>query len=491
MRKKQKITYQKERAILSDVLPYEIPVIFSNRYFYRFLVENKIEIDQFNEIKYSNKNTTMDEILKLVFNAEVDVTSHKASAKRERNIPFTFKIAHKENDYRALSLIHPLNQLSVVSFYDKFKDSIKYFTSNSEFSIRKPFKVAKHRFTNDYLNKIKKDDEESQGKIELHHKQEEHLKSFFTYKQYSNIHRFFESYEYQRSEKRFNKLYKFDINKCFDSVYTHTIAWALLNKEIVKDNLEPSGSTFAGKFDKLMQNMNYGETNGILIGTEVARIFAEILLQKIDKNVQNELIYEKLIHKSDYRIFRYVDDYFLFYDEEEVKHKIIEVFKHQLKEYNLYISEIKSVEFSKPIITDLTVAKTKITDLVNDEFGYKVLETSEENNKEWTLHLSSKNLITRFKIIVKESNIEYRDILNYSLAIVEKRALKVLYKFKNVADKGVYVNTLNLYLLEMLEFVFFIYSVSPRVSSTIKIVSLISKLLEFLKRKKIVFSVIK
>ena len=36
-RKKIKLSYSKERVLFSDVLPYECPIIFSNRYLYRFL----------------------------------------------------------------------------------------------------------------------------------------------------------------------------------------------------------------------------------------------------------------------------------------------------------------------------------------------------------------------------------------------------------------------------------------------------------------------
>ena len=38
-----------------------------------------------------------------------------------------------------------------------------------------------------------------------------------------------------------------------------------------------------------MQNLNYGETNGIVIGPEFSRIFAELILQEIDKSVKNIL----------------------------------------------------------------------------------------------------------------------------------------------------------------------------------------------------------
>lgn len=44
-RKKIRLKYKKERVLLSDVLPYELPFIFTNRYFYRFLVRNEVRVE--------------------------------------------------------------------------------------------------------------------------------------------------------------------------------------------------------------------------------------------------------------------------------------------------------------------------------------------------------------------------------------------------------------------------------------------------------------
>ena len=38
-KRKIKLSYSKERVLFSDVLPYECPIIFSNRYLYRFLAK--------------------------------------------------------------------------------------------------------------------------------------------------------------------------------------------------------------------------------------------------------------------------------------------------------------------------------------------------------------------------------------------------------------------------------------------------------------------
>ena len=48
--KKKHINYPKERAVISDIHPYEVPLTFRNRYFYRFLVENGLEINSNNNI---------------------------------------------------------------------------------------------------------------------------------------------------------------------------------------------------------------------------------------------------------------------------------------------------------------------------------------------------------------------------------------------------------------------------------------------------------
>ena len=61
-RKKIKLSYSKERVLFSDVLPYECPIIFSNRYLYRFLAkylwvgeEKKVENITCNVLKQSKR----------------------------------------------------------------------------------------------------------------------------------------------------------------------------------------------------------------------------------------------------------------------------------------------------------------------------------------------------------------------------------------------------------------------------------------------------
>lgn len=510
-RKKIPINYSKERVILSDVLPFEIPITYSNRHFYNFLVKNKVKVttnaDGNKKIIWQDKNPFIGEILKLLFGFRQDKiilnNEMEISVKTDlKKIPFCFKISHKENDFRNLTIIHPKNQLDIIEFYEKYRDTILYYSNISQFSIRKPNKVAKYVYQKP--KKLKKEfgkeiDEKKDADSKTKY---ENLKHYFHIKKYSNIHRFYESYQYHQCEKKYNKLYKFDISKCFDSIYTHSIAWALLNKDIVKDTLPDADSTFAGLFDRLMQNLNYGETNGIIIGSEFSRIFAELILQQIDKTVYHDLRKDGIIHKKDYELFRYVDDYFVFYNDETTKEAIHSLYKLELRNYKLYLNDSKVKLYDKPIITELSIAKQKISDLLNKDLAFKVNEQDktlevgevveeesetdnefEENNEaKYQIYFSSNKLITRFKTIIKETKVEYKDILNYVLASIDKKVEKLISTYdeseKNLKKEKSYTKA----ILQILDVTFFLYSVSPRVNSTIKLCMVIDKITSFINR---------
>lgn len=472
-KKRRPISYKIERAVLSDVLPYEIPVIFSNRHFYNFLTENEVKITDKNKIEFSNNNRGLEAIKKLLFGDEKNI----------RTIPFNYKISHKISDFRELSLVHPKNQVALVDFYNKYKDLILYYCNTSPFSIRMPYKVATLIYFEDWTHKLRLAKDQEYEAIEEASQEYENLKTFFAYKDYSNIHKFYESYKYHRCEKKYDKMFKFDISQCFDSIYTHSINWAQLNKKVVKDNIGKSDTTFAGKFDIFMQNVNYGETNGIVIGPEFSRIFAEIILQKIDKNVFSKLEEDKIKHKMDYEIFRYVDDYFLFYNQEKHKDKILTEYKLALSEYKLRINSLKTEDFSKPIITDITIAKQKISDLLNLYLTFKTEDTDDgkekEEDGEKSIYVSSNILITKFKTVIKETDVEYKDILNYTLAIIDRKLTRLIKDYDKYKEQS-FMKA----VFEILEFTFFIYAVSPRVNTTIKLCLILSKLTNFLRKNR-------
>ena len=521
-KKKIKIKYKKERAILSDVLPYELPISFSNRHFYRFLVsygidikDSKVSINDKGFQKYSqDKREVIYDLVKLIFgcdNNEPFTGNTINIGKNAWRKPFIYKISHKEADFRELAVIHPKSQVELVELYEKSKELILYYSSISNFSLRRPNSIAKYVYYKDKLHRVLKGD--PKDKVEDFQREYENLRTFFAYKEYSNIFRFYEDSKYQRAEKRFQHMVKFDISKCFDSIYTHSIVWALYNKNIVKNNLGWSENTFAGEFDKFMQKINYGETNGILIGPEFSRIFAELILQQIDKTVESKLKAESIYINKNYECYRYVDDYFLFYNNIGERDHIMDAFKHELKEYKMSINDAKTIYFDKPIITDITMAKFKIIDLLDDSIKFKVEELETELiadnaveidaaiTDKFSIYINPNKFIAKYKSIIKGSNVQYKDVINYTLAGTLKKIESVIKKvddkmreyaklnFETILDKKSQKRKYNLerlfttFIINILDFVFFIYTVNPKVNSTIKLSLILNQVMKFVSGK--------
>ncbi len=503
-RKKTNIKYRKERAILSDVLPYELPLTFSNRHLYEFLLQNKVRICD-GRVGWKKDNAALDATVRLLFGIvksiqietraiielgkTVEENSFKIPPKFE-SIPFGFKLRHKEDEFRELTICHPRHQLQLIDLYDSYKELILYHCGVSPFSIRRPSRISKFVFHKD-ASHYRTLSGETVG-VEEFDKEYENLRSFFVYKDYSHIFKFYESYRFHRCEKKYNKLLKLDISKCFDSIYTHSLTWALYGREAVKENVPRSLDTFGGKFDKLMQHMNYNETNGIIIGPEFSRIFAELILQSVDRAVCNDLRRDSVghIHKIDYEIFRYVDDYFVFYNDEAVKNDVVQVLQLNLKDYKLYLNKSKAVPYDKPIITNISMAKLRIERLLNEKLTYKIEQAEEKEEtasktveKTGSIKINSNALITQFKTIIKEYSVEYKDTLNYALSIVEGKSQLIIKDHRSIKKDQNSEKQLGQAIEEICEFTFFIFSVSPRANTTIRLCRILHLFISFLKER--------
>lgn len=531
-RKKIKLSYSKERVIFSDVLPYECPIIFSNRYLYRFLAKylwvgekQKIDNITWNTLKQSKRLNEKDAsaFAALLFGCyeqgkPINDLKHKNNA---LFYPYHFNIAHKANKNRTLSIIHPYNQWQVVDFYEQYKYSILYLCNQSKYSLRKPHKVAQYFYYRDRLHR--KLLGHQSDKVELFFNEYENLKTYFSYKKYSNIYKFYEDYRYQRAEKKFKHLIKFDLQSCFDSIYTHTISWATAGgADKVKVLPGYHGSWLGDAFDNLMQSVNARETNGIVIGPEFSRIFAEIILQYIDQKVEQELLKEKLCQKSNYECYRYVDDYFLFYNDEQDRSLFMESLTKWLKEFKLHISPSKTEEFERPFITKVTIAKQRIEHLFSNIFSTplweevesnldveKEDETEDENSdkdreildKKFNIYLPANKVNAQIKAIVRECGIEYRDIANYLLEKMSQRLDAFLNRYEmgfkkyerlmskentnkdevELLAQGVQ-RKLTSFLVSLIDVVFFVFNSNRQVNTTLKLQKTMNAIVIYAKR---------
>lgn len=536
-RKKIKLSYSKERVLFSDVLPYECPIIFSNRYLYRFLAKyvwvgetKKVDNITWNLLKQSKHLDEKDAnaFAALLFGCyekgkRIGTLQHRLNA---LFYPYHFNIAHKPNKNRTLSIIHPYSQWQVVEFYNQYKYSILYLCNQSKYSLRKPHKVAQYFYYRDRLHRKLLGHESD--KVELFFNEYENLKTYFSYEKYSNIYKFYEDYRYQRAEKKFKHLIKFDLQSCFDSIYTHTISWATAGG-VDKVKVLPgyNGSWVGDAFDNLMQSVNARETNGIVIGPEFSRIFAEIILQYIDQRVERELLNrehqnESIRHKSDYECYRYVDDYFLFYNDEKDRNLFLESLIKWLKEFKLQISPSKTEEFERPFITKITIAKHRVDDLFSNIFSTPLWEDVESNldakkeedtenvdfdkdqeilYRRFNIYLHANSINTRIKAIVREGGIEYRDIANYLLEKKSQRLDALLNRyemgFKKYERLMSKENTnkdeiehlaqrvqrkLASYLVSLIDVAFFVFNSNRQVNTTLKLQKIMNTIIIYAKR---------
>ena len=531
-RKKIKLSYSKERVLFSDVLPYECPIIFSNRYLYRFLAKylwvgekQKVDNITWNILKQSKRLDEKDAnaFAALLFGCyekgnEIGTLQHRLNA---LFYPYHFNIAHKPNKNRTLSIIHPYSQWQVVEFYNQYKYSILYLCNQSKYSLRKPHKIAQYFYYRDRLHRKLLGHESD--KVELFFNEYENLKTYFSYEKYSNIYKFYEDYRYQRAEKKFKHLVKFDLQSCFDSIYTHTISWATAGgADKVKVLPGYHGSWLGDAFDNLMQSVNARETNGIAIGPEFSRIFAEIILQYIDQKVEQELLEEKLCQKSNYECYRYVDDYFLFYNDEKDRGLFMESLTKWLKEFKMQISPSKTEEFERPFITKITIAKQRIDHLFSDIFSTplweevesnldveKEDETEDENSdkdreilyKKFNIYLPANSVNTQIKAIVRECGIEYRDIANYLLEKMSQRLDAFLNRYEigfkkyerlmskentnkdevELLAQGVQ-RKLTSFLVSLIDVTFFVFNSNRQVNTTLKLQKIMNTIVIYAKR---------
>lgn len=530
-RRKIKLKYKKERVLFSDVLPYEMPFIISNRYFYRFLVRNQIQIKDGRLIWGKHLDAGALDILAFLFSTDKATLESNGALNLNGNkklikIPFNYRILHKPTKSRVLTLIDPVNQMQMVDFYERNRSLLLYYTNLDRFSLRHPSKVACYFYYKDRLHHTllgRKTD-----KVELFFHEYENLRTYFSYERYSNIYKFYEDYRYQRAEKKFQHMLKFDIQSCFDNIYTHSISWAVGGgRDSYKEHYSSNDNTFASEWDKLMELMNYNETNGIVIGPEFSRIFAEVILQHIDNRVTEELRKKKYIFNRDFVCYRYVDDYFFFYNDDAVRDFALVAFTNYLKEFKLNISSEKTKLYERPFITEITRAKIELDKLIDDALKYHDAENTEEEpedsideqaneNEEETeqkiskeaieqavndksfIHFNASAFNKNYKAIQVSMNVASKDIINYSLARISRRlestlkkfdkTFKVLCKAASIKGSEDYSEDLeqvrikkekmlSRFLLGVLDSVFFLYSTNKRVNTTLKVLMILHQII--------------
>lgn len=427
------------RALLTETLPYELPIIFSNEKLY------------FSRCR--------------VFRTEIAALYDKIFCRPAKyTIPYNYSINKDSRRQTTLSLIHPSMQIEFSKFYVEHESSLLTHCTRSNYSLRHPNAVAAI-----YSASKQHQDEPAlkTGLVDLvssgHVPDTSKIVSYFAYEKYNLLAKFHESREFISLEKRFSKLRQIDITKCFYSIYTHSIAWATRSKEFAKENV--NSYYFEGEFDSLMQRSNYNETHGIVVGPEISRIFAEIILQSIDKKVREVLFSREYIDEKNYAIRRYVDDYSLFSNDTKLIDEIEEVIRHELAEFKLYINESKIRDFERPFISNITQARNELLNLIH---ALRALVGSEEFSRgdpvsRYGHHLMG-SLLSDFRAIVKRHSIDVNNVSGATLGGLRSIAKKSNSTLKK--QGAPYLENWIKTTRTILDFAFYVTAVDLRVRSS-------------------------
>ncbi|WP_406870282.1 antiviral reverse transcriptase Drt3b [Thioclava sp. 'Guangxiensis'] len=447
----------KWRVVLTDTSPFEVPIIISNDGFYKNLHNVATKSAHFQEL--------FDALLL------VDDGSY--------TIPLRYNIVKDSRSVRTLSLLHPRGQVMLADFYHKYEELICEYSGRGPFSIRAPKKVGGSFFVPSSVQGKNHYKNSTVDTVDLD-RLVRNPASYFAYSGFQRLYKFFASSDHIRLEKKFRYQLSLDISKCFDSIYTHSMAWATRGKEEAKDNTH--ALSFGNQFDKVMQRLNHNETSGICIGPEVSRIFAEIILAKVDQNARKNLEMRSppIRDGVDYECRRYVDNYYVFSNDlvtvEQVEHEL----SLALQEYNLHLNIGKRELNKRPFYTK----KSLVIDEINKSLGAhweKLFESvslaaSGKRVLQPKYIYKYRSLFGKFTREVKaacfSSELGYDAVANYVIGAVRRKAIDIADGYDDLIaleNSPVVDRNYRQMFFFLLDVGFYFFTLHPTVASSLRL----------------------
>lgn len=235
-----------------------------------------------------------------------------------------------------------------------------------------------------------------------------------------------------------------DISKFYPTIYTHSVAWALLGKDKAKqyfkqkDNLDAlitSGDTdaelykYAESVDMAIRACQERQSIGIPIGPDTSHIIAEIVACRIDEILKTRL------GSIGLKACRYYDDYYLYVSTKDEADKVLKGLQLILSEFQLEINEakVKIREFPFAFEDEFTTSlhsfdfkKTNQTNSIKHYFSL-LWAFAERNPKktDWIFKYALRIFEFSTIVIQKNSWKVFEDLL-IKTALVEPAILDIL-----------------------------------------------------------------
>lgn len=474
------ISSSKYRALLSEVLPYERPIFFSNRSFVRFLERYGVRTEGGRLVATKNQEAGLDEFLQIIGGANGD-----------KRISFQYEISRgqvkdqKDSKMRCLTVIHPYHQVEIAEFYERYRMLLIDFCNRSQSSLRYPVKLAERQESAPNNERLIFDRDSNQ-------RIDEGLKHYFTYERCENINYFYESNLFYQAEKQFSKMYKTDLESCFESIRIEDLAISVFGRE-----LEQCEGSFVSHFAELQKQFRV-EDNGIVIGPEFSRIYAEMILQHVDEQVDVAMRKTGCQRGVDYMFYRYVDDGFLFFNEAIVQKKLLKCYEEILCQYGLQLNPKKKKLYEqRPFVDAIATIKSMVADIV-DELLVNRLTTFVGFTKmqkgvfDTPAKVDSSRFIRLYRLALQSGNgeVAHKDITVYTLGLIHNHVERILLEFNKIYrqyveaevkgildDRGMeikkqYEREFLDYMRNVVEIEFFLLSCDTRMVTSMRVVSM-------------------
>lgn len=450
MGSKNNIERNKIDYILTDIMPVETSELFSFGKFYEYLSDHHKELNDIIEelIKLKAKNAMM-------FNGGIWAST-----------PLKYNILKGVNGAREINIVQPISALNIYFFIECYqKEILNYLENNNRFSLRY------HRKNNDLYYRCK-----SQKLTEYFSKTSRKVNksiiqqtgAYFKIHKFNSVSSFTNSRLWQQCNFKYRYFAKVDYKACFDSIYTHTYKWIIERNTV--DSKDAKNSNMLIVIDRILQNINGRSSNGLIVGPEFSRMIAEILLQNIDKGVFEDLQLEGLIMKKDYRVFRYVDDIYIFANTSNDIDRIVKTIEKNAQKYLLRLNELKYFTTETPVLLNKWIEKTRILADKIAALFYNKKELRDNDECDYLVkngYISLERLKDEFAILMVDYPNDRRYIVSFILSTLLNNISnkKDGYKLFDTNKTG------RAYIL--LELAFFVYSFCPCFEHSQKIISMI------------------
>lgn len=450
MKKSYNIERNRLDYLLTDIMPVEVSELFSFGKFYEYILSRQNEIDDIvHELRASKAKNT-----------ETPFSGNWAST------PLKYSILKGTSSTRELNLVQPIAALNMYFFIECYqKEILDSFEDKSCFSLRY------HRKNTDlyYKKKVKRIAdyfEKTSRKVDRGILQQ--TGAFFKIHKFNSVSSFTNSRLWQQCNFKYRNFAKIDYKSCFDSIYSHAFKWCIEKNTV--DSKAAQNANLYIVIDRVLQNINGRSSNGVIVGPEFSRMIAEVLLEYIDVEVKTELAAEGLQVGRDYRVFRYVDDVYIFSNSQEQTELIIKTIERVSQRYLLRLNELKYFKSDTPVIMSTWLGKTReLSDKIADLF-YRKHELYENKMTGPLLkdgYISLERLKDDFIYLIHQYPNEQRYIVSFMLSTL----------LNNVSNKkdgySLFDSTKQGKAFVLLDLAMYIYSFCPCFEHTQKIISML------------------